>query len=248
MTSGKFLVAMPCLALATGALTFLATGVLGQVLLDDYSVSDEANYNYLPVFNNPADGWNVSSGELRPTIAGNATGAWLWNRGEQLSAVGDSVSITLSLPTGADNQLRSSIGLFLSPQLNSASSMMEVVLNRYPDGSYSMFWPSGGIIGATISGPVQLTIKLIAPMQRGTIYEIIASGGGFQSPEGGPMFTTNTSSLFFGPLAYNTAGTQAGLDNLIFTPVPEPPAFAIFGMLTLATAVTRLRRYHHTNK
>src|SRR5712664_3501370 len=64
-------------------------------VLYDFSASNEANYNFIPVGNNPADGWAVISGQLRPNIAVNATGAWIWNRGQKLGAVGDSVSVTL---------------------------------------------------------------------------------------------------------------------------------------------------------
>src|SRR3989442_15448189 len=103
---------MPAL---TGLLVFFSTTAFGQVVLDDFSTSDPSHTNYLfvPLLANPSDGWAVTGGELRPNINGNASATWLWNKGEKLSAVGDSVSISISLPGGVDPLLPTSIGLFL---------------------------------------------------------------------------------------------------------------------------------------
>src|ERR1044072_8975672 len=91
--------AMPVL---TCFLAFCSAPAIGQVILDDFSASIESKYTFVPVFNDPADGWAFSGGQLRPSIDGNASATWLWNQGQKLSALGDSVSVSLSLAAGVD--------------------------------------------------------------------------------------------------------------------------------------------------
>jgi len=215
----------------------------GQVILDDYSLNDESNYNYLPRLNNPPDGWNVSSGELRPSITGNATGAWLWNHGEKLAEVGDSVSINLSLPGAANNGFWTGIGLLLSPRVDSASSLVgfwEITLST-SGGTYEF-----GITTATSvhrdSGPFPssgtLTIEMIDQTPRGgSQYEVSYPG------MTAPIVISASHSLYFGPVAYNTATTAAAFDNLTLTAVPKPSMYlAVFGVIALAMVCVQRRR------
>src|SRR3989442_1115469 len=84
----------------TGLLAFFSTTAFGQVVLDDFSTDTVSHpkYDFVPVFGAPSDGWAVSGGELRPSIGSSGSATWLWNQGQKLSATGDSVSISLSLP------------------------------------------------------------------------------------------------------------------------------------------------------
>ena len=217
------------IVLLAGSLAVFAPCAPGQVVLDDYSLSDEGNYNYVPVLNNPADGWNVSSGELRPAIAGNATGAWLWNRGEKLSAVGDSVSIDLSLPGEANNGFGTGIGLFFAPTLDSTLGF-DVRLFTLR-GDYLVYVGLTGSSGFPSSG--SLTVQMTAQTPTSSSYSV-----SYGAANSFALFQVNSDSLFFGPEAYNTDTTAAALDNLTFTAVPEPSAYgAVFGVLALATAM-----------
>jgi len=231
------------LAVLAVTLELITINLRAQIVLDDFSTNDESKYNYLPVFNNPPYGWAVDAGQLRPTIGANAAGAWLWNQGAILSTVGDSVSITLSLPSGANNESPTSIGLFLAPQLDSAANGLEISVNRTSDGFYNVFWPGGGAVGvaSTGSGQVQLSVEKIAPILGTTTYAVRLTGDGIQNPVNGPLFTQQ-GMLFFGPWAKDTAGSSVSLDNLTFTAVPEPRTYGlVFGFLALAIAAIRSR-------
>jgi len=231
------------MAALAGLLVFFSTTAYGQVVLDDFSTDTvlHPNYDFVPVFNGPSDGWTVTGGELRPSINGVASATWLWNRGEKLSAAGDSVSISLSLPTGVDNGFPNSIGLFVAADTSLTG------------GHFVSQTTFGGVWGYSVdgdttqaasspSGPVLLTIQRTAQQTvDGFVYTTTFSGGGLPSPIVN-SFIEPSASLLFGPYAENTTGTPAALDNFTFTAVPEPSMYAaVFGFLALTTAVLRTR-------
>jgi len=220
------------IAALTGSLAVFAPCASGQIVLDDYSVSKEGNYDYVQVLGSPADGWNVSSGELRPTIAGlNATGAWLWNRGEKLSAVGDSVSIDLSLPGEASNGLGTGIGLFFAKNLNPPQGTGFEVGLFATQGSYVFNVGLGSVTGVPSSG--LLTVQMTVQTPTTSTYSV-----SYGPQSSFAIFQVDSDSAFFGPEASNTATTAAALDNLTFTTVPEPSAYtAVFGALALAASL-----------
>ena len=230
--------ALPALC---GLLVFFSTTAFGQVILDNFSASNESKYDFAPVFANPADGWAVTGGELRPSIDGNASATWLWNQGEKLSATGQSVSISLTLPADADNGFPSSIGLFLATDRDSVGFGHEI--SQVTIGgiwSYSVDGSAQQAASAP-SGPVQLTIQRTGQTVDGFVYTTTFSGGGLPSPLT-DSFTDASASLLFGPFAYNTAGTAAALDNFSFTAVPEPSTYAaVFGVLALTMGIIRTR-------
>ena len=225
----------------TGLLVFFTTTAYGQVILDDFSANNASNYDFVPVFNDPSNGWAVTAGELRPSIDGNASATWLWNQGAKLSAAGDSVSISLSLPTGVYNPLPTSIGLFLAADAASVGSGHEISQTTFGGiWSYSVDG-SGQQAGSPPSGSVQLTIQRTGQTVDGFVYTTTFSGGGLPSPLT-DFFTDTSPSLLFGPFAYNTGGTPAALANFTFTAVPEPSMYAaVFGFLALTTVVLRTR-------
>src|SRR5882724_1107028 len=142
----------------TGLLVFFTTTAYGQVVLDDFSASNESRYEFVPVFGNPPDGWTVTAGALRPSIDNSGSATWLWND-DKLSAAGDSVSISLSLPTGVYNPLPTSIGLFLAADAASVGSGHEISQTTFGGvWSYSVDG-SGQQAGSPPSGSVQLTIQ-----------------------------------------------------------------------------------------
>ena len=63
------------MAALAGLLVFFSTTAYGQVVLDDFSTDTvlHPNYDFVPVFNGPSDGWTVTGGELRPSINGVAS-------------------------------------------------------------------------------------------------------------------------------------------------------------------------------
>ena len=225
----------------TGFLVFFSGSAFGQVILDDFSASNESKYTFVPVFASPSDGWAVSGGELRPSIDGNASATWLWNQGEKLSATGNSVSISLSLSADADNGFPSSIGLFLATDPDSVGFGHEI--SQTTQGGIWSYSVDGSAqqAGSAPSGPVLLTVTRTGQTGEGFVYTTAFSGGGLSSPVT-DFFVDPSPSLLFGPFAYNTAGTPAALDNFTFTAVPEPSMYAaVFGFLALTAAVIRTR-------
>jgi hypothetical protein len=224
----------------TGLLLFISTTASGQVVLDDFSTDKRLNYDFVPVFGDATDGWSVSDGALHPSIDGVASATWLWNKGETFSAIGDSVSIDLSLPTGLNNGFPNSIGLFVAADtsLTGGHFVSQTTFNGV--WGYSVDGDATQA-GSAPSGPVQLTIQRTGQTVDGFVYTVTFSGGGLPSPIVN-SFAEPSDTLLFGPYAENTAGTPAGLDNFTFTAVPEPSMYAaVFGLLALTTAVIHTR-------
>ena len=229
---GNTMSALTCL------LMFFSTTAYGQVVLDDFSASNESNYDFVPVFGAPSDGWTVTAGELRPSIDSSGGATWLWNQGGKLSAAGDSVSISLSLPAHANNGFDTSIGLFLAADAASIFLGHEIsqTISRVDGVDFWKFVVDGfGDQEAPPSGPVQLTVQRTDEQTvDGFKYTTAFSGGGLPGPILG-SFYDSSESLRFGPYAYKTTGTPAALDNFTFTAVPEPSMYAaVFGFLALA--------------
>jgi hypothetical protein len=212
------------------------TGSAYAGLLDDFSTSNESNYQFLPVWNGPSDGWNVSGGVLNPTIPGNATGAWLWN-GAQLSSVGDMVSLNFWI-MNPDGGYGTAAGLFVADALTSPTVTAEISL---------LTWPGGGEGGSVLqfngtassslsvaelqTGFSTLTITMTEQLAGSSTYLVDLSGGGLSEYIG--TFTLNASSVYFGPGLYD--GNSSGdvvYDNLTIgvQPVPEPSALALAGL------------------
>jgi hypothetical protein len=229
------------MSILTGLLVFFTTTAYGQVILDDFSANNRSSYDFVPVFGSPSDGWAVTAGGLRPSIDDSGGATWLWKQGEKLSAAGESVSISLYLPAGLNNDFPTSIGLFLAADAASVGFGHEITQTTF-----------GGVWGYSVdgsaqqaafspSGSVELTIQRTGQTVDGFLYTTTFSGGGLPSPLT-DSFTDASPSLLFGPFAYNTAGTPAELNNFTFTAVPEPSMYAVvFGFLALTTAVLRSR-------
>ena len=208
------------LALLFALLYMSKRTVYAQVVLDDFSVSDEFKYNFIPVANG-ADGWNVTSGQLRPNVATSPnhtiTAAWLWNQGEKLFAVEDSVSIML-YPDWNHTAQVTGIGLFFAPDANSASGSHSAMVYNAGVGDNifcvvtetgeSCYYPWG-------VGPLLLTVKMTAQTGNSSSYLATLSGESLTRPFT-LEFIADVSSLFFGPAAYNTTNSLAALDNLTF--------------------------------
>jgi hypothetical protein len=224
----------------TGLLVLFSTTASGQVVLDDFSTDKRVNYDFVPVFGDPSDGWAVSDGALHPSIDGIASATWLWNKGETLSATGDSVSVSLSLPTGLNNGFPNSVGLFVAADtsLTGGHFVSQTTFNGV--WGYSVDGDTTQAASAP-TGPVQLSIQRTGQTVDGFVYTVTFSGGGLPSPIVN-SFAEPSDTLLFGPYAENTAGTPAALGNFTFTAVPEPSMYAaVFGLLALTTAVIRTR-------
>jgi hypothetical protein len=243
ITSGIPSIGKPISALI-GLLVFCSTTGLGQIILDNFSVDtvSHPNYDFAPVFPSDAsDGWAVSGGALRPSMAENTSATWLWNQGQKLSATGDAVSISLSMSADADNGFPTSIGLFLAADRDSVFLGHEITLTT--SGNFWSYSIDGSATQAASAptGPVTVSVKRTGQSVDGFVYSVTFSGTGVPSiPDN--TFTDASTSLLFGPFAYNSAGATASLDNFTFTAVPEPSTYAAaFGLLALATAVIRNR-------
>jgi hypothetical protein len=165
----------------------------------------------------------------------------LWNQGEKLSAAGQSVSISLSLPAGVSIG-QTSIGLFLAPDAASIAAGYEITLSTFGGAWNYSTAGSATTFTSAPSGSVQLTVQRTGQQTvDGFVYTTTFSGGGLASPIT-DFFIDPATSLSFGPFAYNTTGTPAALDNFSFTAVPEPSVYAaVFGFLALTTVVLRTR-------
>jgi formylglycine-generating enzyme required for sulfatase activity len=212
---------LKCLAAMTLVLWLLPMGVLGQMVLDDFSVKNKSKYNFIPVSNGATDDWAVTSGQMRPNIAINTIGAWVWNQGHKLSAVGDSVSITL-YPAWNHSELSTGIGLLFTATATSASGHRSVGvansgvgINAFCVGDEQLTrctYPGG-------TGPLLLTVQMTAQTPNSSSYRATLSGAGFFDPSGRATleFSANANSLFFGPFAGNTANSGAAFDDLTFS-------------------------------
>src|SRR6266496_4876354 len=157
----------------TGLLVFLSSTAFGQVILDDFSTDKRLNYNFVPVFGAPEDGWaRTAGGELQPSIGSSGAATWLWNKGQTLAAIGDSVSISVSLPAGVDPLVPTSIGLFLLGNTDGYEITSYTTL-----GGAWYYNIAGAAIQATAppSGPVQLTVQRTAQTAEGFVYNVTFS-------------------------------------------------------------------------
>lgn len=209
------------MALAAWAGLGLAANVPGQIVLDDFSISNESNYSYLPLLSDPADGWAVVSGQFQPSIAKNATGAWLWSRGEKLSAVGQMISVDVSVTSALET---TGAGLFLAPSSDSAADGHEV---RFETTEFIQRITLDGVpVNYTEDTLRTLTARMTAQTANTSTYE-------FGPLTLVPSVTIQAPSAFFGLAAHSTAGTETTLDNLTFA-VPEPPAYPeVFAFVAL---------------
>jgi hypothetical protein len=214
-------------AVLLGIVSSLAITAHAQFVLDDYSVANEANYNFVQVEGTPFDGFAVANGFLTPNVP-SGTAAWLWNPGQKLSAVGDTASIVPLLAFANGTVM----GLFIAPTLDSASSGHQFYLQT---GQLSTsYFIDGNFVGSSGS----LVVKMTAQTDTSSTYDFAGAGTGFS-------VTINSPTAFFGPLAAGMSGPggyPAFFDDLTYTPVPEPSACGVaFGLLAFGAAVVRSR-------
>jgi len=213
--------------------------------LDDFSTSDESNYQFLPAWNNPSDGWNVGSGVFSPSIPGNATGAWLW-KGAELSTVGDSVSLDFWI-INADPGLGTAAGLYFANTLTSPTAAAEISLLAWGGSSSTLQFNGSDTPSQSVSGPQTglstLTVTLTGQTADSSTYSVNLAGGGLGDYNG--TFTFGASSAYFGPSLYD--GNNPGdviYDNLTanIQDVPEPSVLAVAGLGGLSLLLFRRRK------
>lgn len=216
-------------------MAIVCVGTLGASayagLLDDFSTSDESNYQFLPVWNSPGDGWNVGGGVLSPYIPGNATGAWLWN-GAELSNVGDSVSLDFQI-INADASYGTAAGLYLANALASPTAAVEISLLAWDGNSSSTLQFNGSDTpNLPVSGPQTglstLTVTMTGQSAGSSTYSVNLTGGGLGDYNG--TFTFGDSSAYFGPSLYDSDNPgDVVYDNLTanIQNVPEPATLAL---------------------
>jgi hypothetical protein len=214
-------------------------------LLDDFSTSDESNYQFLPAWQNPSDGWNVSGGVLSPYIPGNATGAWLW-KGAELSTVGDSVSLDFQI-INANASFGTAAGLYFANTLASPTAAVEISLLAQSGSSSSTLQFNGtDTPGLSVSGPQTglstLTVTMTGETADSSTYSVDLSGGGLGDYNG--TFTFGAGSAYFGPSLYDSDNPgDVVYDNLTanIQSVPEPATLALTGFGSLSLLLFRRR-------
>src|SRR5206468_140204 len=103
----------------------------------------------------------------------------LWNRGEKLSAVGDSASINLSLPGEAANGFGTGIGLFFASDLNPT---LGVDVRLYTRGGSYVFNVNGLPGSGSFTSSGSLTVEMTAQTPTSSTYSVSYSGNSSENP------------------------------------------------------------------
>lgn len=210
-------------------------------ILDDFSTSNEENYDFVQVWNSSSDGWAVSGGQLTPTVGAteNATGAWMW-KGTTLAAVGDSVSIDFQI-SSADgiSGFGTAAGLYFMDSVSSPMYQAEVSLLLKNSTLKLQTAGTGTTLSETaMTGLATLTVAMTGQTGSSSTYSVTLSGGGLTTTT--TSFTFSSSTADFGIALYNnnTSGNVV-FDNFSASVVPEPSAA---GLALLGSLAVLLRR------
>ena len=196
------------------------TGNITIPLLDDFSANNFAtNYNFVDLFSAANNAPQVSGGEANLNV-GSGTGAFVWNQGDSLQAIGDVVSVDFGFnyPIPAGGFAESSAGLALFGSVTGSSPLAEIRVETNKLNASTLLDLVGGSAREGLSGtPVglmNLAVTVTGQSATTTTIEIKLSGTGFNT-------ITQTSTLaameiFFGPVAFDVTGTASVHDNLRF--------------------------------
>ena len=202
----------------------------GTCLLDDYSSDQnfvDGKYSFVSVFNGGGNDPQVSGGELKiNSFNGTSTfgtSAFLWNEGPQLQNVGDQVSVEVRFDGGPIAAGSTHIGLWLSDTLDGSGATQEVNMGRLIGDSYVM-----QVVGITTTpldgapiGNATLSVDVVGATDTALDLIVTLAGNGFSSVS--QTFTVNATMLSYGPVAFDTDGTNGIHDNLTFTAPPDAP-------------------------
>lgn len=217
--------------IAAAALSLcLATTANAQVL-DDYTTNANfvgGNYDFVSIFAGAGNDPQVTGGELKiNTFNGSSTfgtAAFLWNAGEKLVNVGDFVSIELRFDSGPLTAASTHIGLYLSDALGVGANNQEINMGRFFGGNYIMqlVGVTNINLDAAPTGNATLTIEVTAAPGASLDMTATLSGPGFTTVM--QPFSVAAAELFFGPVAFDTDGSNGAMDNFTFGNV-DPTQF-----------------------
>ncbi|MCA9229996.1 MAG: right-handed parallel beta-helix repeat-containing protein [Planctomycetales bacterium] len=191
-------------------------------LLDDYSSNNFAtNYNFVNLFGNADNNPQVAGGQANLNVSAG-TGAFIWNRGERLTALSDQVGISFGFnyPINSGGFFHASAGLALFDSVTGGNLVAEIRVETDETDGTSVLRLNDGTMTTNLSGQPTGLMNLeveVGTTSGGQILQLDykLSGDGFSTI----INTINTpllSDIFFGPVAFDVSGTESMHDNLAF--------------------------------
>jgi len=188
-------------------------------LLDSFSSNRFAtHYNFVDAFSSADNNPQVSGGAAHLNV-GTGTGAFIWNQGQKLSAVGDRVSVDFrfNYPIASPEFALSSAGLALFGSV-SGDMLAELRVETDKVNGNSTLRLSSGIgetpLTGTPSGLMTLSVVVTGSTPTARTVQYTLSGNGIGNITGSRTF--NTTEIYFGPVAFNVSGSGSVHDNLVF--------------------------------
>jgi hypothetical protein len=221
-------------------------------VIDNYSTNDSSNYNFVNLYNDSSGtianrfavsstGGGGSTTVFQPTYHSGATEGFIWNQGQSLTNVGDTVSIQIYFNNMTNN---TDLGLVLDPTEAPANSTnaTQVYLEDSNAGGYTYKLGIQGASSASLvlttssspapSGFVTLTVDINANNQITASINDSGLTSGTITTGSLTVAQSTSNPLYFGPLIYTVAGTVSQLQetNLSFASAPEPSSLGLIAI------------------
>jgi hypothetical protein len=226
------------IALLTLTLFLAGSQSIAQpIVLDDYTTDQnfvDGKYTTYeiyngsggaPFFSNPTIVNGVGVNYLSIVTGFRMTAAYMWNNGERLENVGDQVSIEIV-------QLEhKTAGLVLDNDLAGPAGYVEIRHSIFPaDNTDELTGPWGSIaLQGAATGPQLLEIDFVSRNSNTMNLTATLSGLGFTTIS--EDFSMQGDHLYFGPVTYyNDSNNSIYLDDLTYTPIPEPSTLILLGL------------------
>ena len=226
-------------ALAAATIAATAESRAWATIIDDFSTDSSASYNLVDVFG--AGGAYSRTGEtFTPAASTSVATSYFRNTGEKFSAAGGD---TVSLDLLAIKQ--TGIAFTLDP-LSDVRTELTIEHDQSPGAWWPTFVDSFTAPTDPETDPIGLTAGIPATLSvtRDTVdstkFFFTLTGGGLADPVDG-SFTKAAflnQDVYFGIFAYKSGNV---VDNLSFTPAPEPSSSSLL-MIGFAYCVAKRRR------
>ncbi|MBI1311543.1 hypothetical protein GC176_09575 [bacterium] len=183
---------------------------VGRSVLDDFSQDNlAAHFNFFGYLGSPANATQIVGEQLQMNVGSGKAAGLIWNQGDTLSQVGDTVAVDLAFDaTQTNGDSSAGLGFFSS---NSDGLLAEIRVESsglFRDGQNDVFLSSGTAEGLKMT--LQATVTAVTASSITVDFQL--SGAGFDTIN--TSRTLSVTQLFFGPVAYQTSGNDAVHDNL----------------------------------